>query len=1113
MTASSEAPPVKRPRGRPRKTPPAASGIATMSDEPPQRLQSSSSAAAATSTSNRKKRKPSAKEASRATKQAKQQKQQQLKENTSNHRETAASAAAAASSSRVPSHYNTLQQLSTAERIKRLPLRKRPVIGFPMMNRKKSPQHDGIHDKKSMVVAAEDCLLAPPSQAPNNNNKNHNHHQDTSMLIVVPSSPAVKQPSKQSFWKSFEADPELLEQYRSKKQDENVPPLQAPAQREQEQEQAMMAPPPPLPSTQQPETQEGSSVWDNFQVDSDLLEQYPDEKQQEKEEPQPPQQEPAILNPSNEQQKQLPTDDDDDGGPVVLSAMDARWMALYRGLLHHIRVYRSTNVHEGVLVEGVDLKRWVARQRMAYRNCSSVLTPPKIQLLREVGVLTSQDEYGRSVKQKATARTAAKADSSSSSSQQMVFQAANKKKKASSTTVVAEQAKAVILAEESPTSTVKKIAAAANSTACPQELSALSTSHSNSHAQDNPVPDARMHVAHQESSSSSTVALPTAKTIIACSPLLASKRFRQSKQESPKLAPRSLDSVSTPAQAATADCTKQQPSPSQPPSGNELEQQSPSRSFDSASTLAAADCTKQQPSPSKRPPSGKLKQQQTSFRLLDSVSSLATAAAGNEPSPSRSVVGKLDVLLGAAASIDNQNKPVDIIDLTDDTVSPIRPPLKADMLVNVKPRQVTLNTNKFAVQQPSTPPLQRVQDQSTIPWLPDDKPKQQLPVEARNQIKKTRPAEALPLETSTSSLYPYAAAPLLSIQSKCIPTQQSESNCPLPPSLLPRLDPFTWISKDQIPNCCLFYAATGTCSYGKNCHFIHVQQQPWGQKRLEELWQRMESNAKRTHNLPFLVNRCARVIQGRDACGKTWFTAWHSTVGMSHLKQPQSIIFAEGGQNGHASEQGITWYASEKEAMVALQKTVLLTMWADSHGISQPIDPKRPSRISLDHLSKTSLSRVDTTLPSRPLVSVPCLPPDDYVPSSDMNWIKRDREKWCLAYARNGECQDSRCDGVHMFKNSFNPAHSARFFQGLPIDPLHIESSYRFLVREAKNGVKWYTAAWRDERTRFVYMVGQGPNGVQNKLGVWWYPSEQLARIALAKRLYPLLDVLFRKCE
>ena len=135
-----------------------------------------------------------------------------------------------------------------------------------------------------------------------------------------------------------------------------------------------------------------------------------------------------------------------------------------------------------------------------------------------------------------------------------------------------------------------------------------------------------------------------------------------------------------------------------------------------------------------------------------------------------------------------------------------------------------------------------------------------------------------------------------------------KGNPKMDPRLLPRLTKIEWM-EGNAKRCHQFNLSRG-CRDGVACKFMHVQD-PIG-IILDE------SNFEPSELTHFVKDLYISVKIEKAPNGKQWYTAAY--------RRPRDniIYYAERGKNAQISSQGIYWYASEKDAKLAVKKVVFV---------------------------------------------------------------------------------------------------------------------------------------------------------------------------------------------
>lgn len=135
--------------------------------------------------------------------------------------------------------------------------------------------------------------------------------------------------------------------------------------------------------------------------------------------------------------------------------------------------------------------------------------------------------------------------------------------------------------------------------------------------------------------------------------------------------------------------------------------------------------------------------------------------------------------------------------------------------------------------------------------------------------------------------------------------------------------PSNWLTQGIHSKLCRYWNKEHFCRYGVRapCHFLH-KHGPW-REHLEQLWKEMND-----HSLPFDRTAFREYVRCREQfVGEiTWYTAGFANVTMKE-PLPKTIIYAEGG-NEHVSSQGVSWYLTREEAYAALERAVIVSVWA-----------------------------------------------------------------------------------------------------------------------------------------------------------------------------------------
>jgi hypothetical protein len=208
-----------------------------------------------------------------------------------------------------------------------------------------------------------------------------------------------------------------------------------------------------------------------------------------------------------------------------------------------------------------------------------------------------------------------------------------------------------------------------------------------------------------------------------------------------------------------------------------------------------------------------------------------------------------------------------------------------------------------------------------------------------------------------------------------------------------------------------------------------------------------------------------------DDKGATWFTA--------ALRIYESFVCLSEGQEGVIISSRVWYYRTEEAAIAAAQRVMMIasTKENDSPNLMYfyQSHPFYPTQLRLG------------------------------IPQDGQEWIMTCVEKICWHYYDKGVCRyNHQCTRLHVRKR-LGPKIDA---PENDLDCQHLLSQHvewKNLIRVTKRidiyGRVWYTAAFRDDRTRRVYFA-EGSGGFANAHGIWWYYMRQGAILAVAKVMY-----------
>lgn len=137
---------------------------------------------------------------------------------------------------------------------------------------------------------------------------------------------------------------------------------------------------------------------------------------------------------------------------------------------------------------------------------------------------------------------------------------------------------------------------------------------------------------------------------------------------------------------------------------------------------------------------------------------------------------------------------------------------------------------------------------------------------------------------------------------------------------------------------CREWEAGHQCKRREECWFIHAQK-PW-REELSRLYRESSSHTLHIPRASFVKNTRTKHV---NIEGKSWWTAGYGNL--DREKGLQEVFYAEGGLD-HTSPQGVSWYETESEALKALERVMIVSVYARRNNITpQSFQREPPSQI------------------------------------------------------------------------------------------------------------------------------------------------------------------------
>jgi len=229
-----------------------------------------------------------------------------------------------------------------------------------------------------------------------------------------------------------------------------------------------------------------------------------------------------------------------------------------------------------------------------------------------------------------------------------------------------------------------------------------------------------------------------------------------------------------------------------------------------------------------------------------------------------------------------------------------------------------------------------------------------------------------------------------------------------------------------------------------------------------------------------------------DMYGRTLHTA-------AYFDREENIIFyAERSNSSGQSQQGIYWYWTKDDALMALKRVWAISMFKHSRFTKTNVPNNKRSLQHPDSMQPVSKRSKGSQLDdSRWEAELPTLP--------NVNWLDG-KSKKCIWFEKPEGCKyGKKCINTHVVSPDFSVSPNIRQEEREQIfDKKYIHT--KELVDLA--GRRWYTAAFYNISEHFIVYAQRGYSSRRNSQGIYLYPSREEAITALEMAVYASAHVL-----